>query len=108
MGRAPCPSVSRFGHNGGVRLAGFGIATLGEPEDGGARPGRPPRRFREKTWDGRRHMAAHAGEKARRTGTFHCQTCNETVRVQEGETIPECPNGHKTFDERTDEPGNRS
>lgn len=53
-------------------------------------------------------MAAHAGEKARRTGTFHCQSCNETVRVEQGETIPECPNGHKSFDERTDEPGNKS
>lgn len=54
-------------------------------------------------------MAAHAGEKARKTGTFHCQRCNETVRVQEGKQIPQCPNcSGKTYDERTDEPGNKS
>lgn len=54
-------------------------------------------------------MAAQAGDNARRTGTFHCQRCNETVRVQEGERIPECLNcGGKTYDERTDEPGNKS
>ena len=49
-------------------------------------------------------MAAHAGEKAWKTGTFKCQVCNEEVRVQKGRTIPKCPNGHTTFDERVDEP----
>lgn len=49
-------------------------------------------------------MAAHAGEKASKSGTFVCQVCNEKVRVQQGETIPECPNGHSTYDERVDEP----
>jgi Zn finger protein HypA/HybF involved in hydrogenase expression len=54
-------------------------------------------------------MAAHAGEKAWETGTFHCQRCNEKVRVQKGRPIPECPNcGGKTYDQRTDEPGNKS
>lgn len=48
-------------------------------------------------------MAAHTGERAWKTGTFHCQVCNATVRVEKGEKIPECPNGHKTFDERTEE-----
>ncbi len=49
-------------------------------------------------------MAAHAGEKARGTGTFVCQSCNAKVRVQKGHTIPQCPNGHETFDERIEEP----
>ncbi len=52
------------------------------------------------------NVAAHAGEKARETGTFVCQSCNAKVRVQKGHTIPECPNGHKTYDERIDEPRN--
>ena len=49
-------------------------------------------------------MAAHAGERARGTGTFVCQSCNAKVRVQKGRTIPRCPNGHVTYDERIDEP----
>jgi hypothetical protein len=53
-------------------------------------------------------MAAHAGETARETGDFHCQSCNAVVRVTKGKKIPECPNGHKTFDTRTGEPGNKS
>src|SRR5579884_1573384 len=48
-------------------------------------------------------MAAHAGEKAWRTGTFKCQVCNAEVRVRKGRTIPKCPNGHATFDERVGE-----
>jgi hypothetical protein len=53
-------------------------------------------------------MAAHAGETARETGDFHCQSCNAVVHVTKGKKIPECPKGHKTFDERTGEPGNKS
>lgn len=54
-------------------------------------------------------MAAHAGETARRTGTFHCQRCDETVRVQQHHEIPKCPNcGGSTYDVRTDEPGHES
>ncbi len=49
-------------------------------------------------------MAAHAGEKAWKAGTFKCQVCNAEVRVREGSTIPKCPNGHATFDERINEP----
>lgn len=49
-------------------------------------------------------MAAHAGEKAQETGDFHCHSCNAVVHVTKGKTIPECPNGHKTFDTRTGEP----
>jgi hypothetical protein len=52
-------------------------------------------------------MSARAGEKARESGTFHCASCNATVKVKEGDTIPQCPNGHKTYDSRTDEPSNR-
>jgi hypothetical protein len=53
-------------------------------------------------------MPAHAGEKARKTGVFHCATCGEKVSVQVGGTIPKCPNGHTEFDSRTQEPGSRS
>ena len=52
-------------------------------------------------------MAAHAGERAQETGTFHCSSCDGEVRVNKGERIPECPCGGKTFDRRTDEPGNK-
>jgi Zn finger protein HypA/HybF involved in hydrogenase expression len=49
-------------------------------------------------------MAAHPGEKAREGGTFHCERCNNRVRVNKGDTIPKCPNcGSDTYDERTDE-----
>jgi hypothetical protein len=50
-------------------------------------------------------MAAHAGEKAWNTGTFKCQVCNQEVRVRKGAIIPQCPDGHSTFDERLNEPG---
>lgn len=53
-------------------------------------------------------MAAHAGEKAQKTGDFSCASCDEKVHVTQGHTIPECPNGHKTFDARRNEPGNTS
>jgi Zinc-ribbon containing domain len=53
-------------------------------------------------------MAAHAGEKAWRTGTFVCQVCNAKVRVQKSKVIPKCPNGHSTYDERVDEKGSES
>lgn len=53
-------------------------------------------------------MAAHAGETAQETGDFHCQSCNAVVHVTKGKKIPECPNGHKTYDTRTGEPGNKS
>jgi hypothetical protein len=49
-------------------------------------------------------MPAHAGEPAWQTGTFHCQRCNEKVRVEKGKNIPKCPNcGGTVFDERTEE-----
>jgi hypothetical protein len=52
-------------------------------------------------------MPAHAGEKARETGVFHCAVCGARVWVKQGETIPECPNGHTKFNRRTQEPGDR-
>jgi competence CoiA-like predicted nuclease len=53
-------------------------------------------------------MAAHAGEKAQKTGDFYCAHCSEKVHVKEGEKIPPCPNGHKTYETRRHEPGNKS
>jgi hypothetical protein len=52
-------------------------------------------------------MAAHTGERAEKTGTFHCRGCDETVRVRKGEKIPRCPCGGTTFESRTHEPGTR-
>jgi hypothetical protein len=49
-------------------------------------------------------MPAHTGEPAREGGRFHCAECGEAVDVREGEKIPRCPNGHTTFDRRTNEP----
>jgi hypothetical protein len=53
-------------------------------------------------------MAAKAGEKAQKTGDFHCAKCNEKVHVKQGDKIPKCPNGHNEFETRTNEPGNKS
>jgi predicted RNA-binding Zn-ribbon protein involved in translation (DUF1610 family) len=54
-------------------------------------------------------LAAHAGEEARRTGDFVCSRCNHKVHVSNGDKIPKCPNcGNDSFDERRDEPGNKS
>jgi len=50
-------------------------------------------------------MAAKAGEKAQKTGDFHCARCDAKVHVTQGDTIPKCPNGHDTFETRTNEPG---
>jgi len=48
-------------------------------------------------------MSAHTGERAQKTGTFHCARCRAKVHVVKGDRIPECPNGHREFDERTGE-----
>ncbi len=40
----------------------------------------------------------HAGEKSPRDAELHCTHCDETVRVTAGQTVPECANGHRTFD----------
>ncbi|MBW3538603.1 zinc ribbon-containing protein [Candidatus Parcubacteria bacterium] len=53
-------------------------------------------------------MSAQAGENAQKTGTFHCDNCGERVRVEEGRSIPRCPNcGNDTYDSRTQEPGTK-
>ena len=53
-------------------------------------------------------MAAQAGEKAQKTGVFHCAKCDATVEVHQGDTIPKCPNGHTEYESRTREPGTKS
>jgi Ca-activated chloride channel family protein len=40
----------------------------------------------------------HAGEHAPRTADLHCTRCGEVLHVTEGQTVPECPHGHRTFD----------
>jgi Ca-activated chloride channel homolog len=40
----------------------------------------------------------HTGERAPLTAALHCTRCGEVVRVTEGQTVPECPHGHRTFD----------
>jgi hypothetical protein len=53
-------------------------------------------------------MAAKAGERAQKTGDFHCATCGEKVHVTKGDKIPKCANGHTEFDTRTGEPDTKS
>jgi hypothetical protein len=45
-------------------------------------------------------MAAYAGQRALKTGVFHCGRCAGTVYVRAGEEIPPCPNGHTEFKQR--------
>jgi hypothetical protein len=70
----------------------------------GATPRRPTLPVLERT----DRMSAHAGERANKTGDFHCAKCSEVVHVKEGDKIPKCPNGHTEFATRTGEPGNKS
>lgn len=54
-------------------------------------------------------MSAKAGEKAQKTGDFHCEKCHHKVHVTAGKTIPKCPNcGNDRYESRTHEPGNKS
>ena len=53
-------------------------------------------------------MTAKAGEEAQKTGDFHCARCSEKVHVEEGDRNPSHPNGHKEFETRRNEPGNKS
>lgn len=53
-------------------------------------------------------MTAKAGEKAQKTGDSHCARYSEKVHVAQGDKIPPCPNGHKEYETRRNEPGNRS
>ena len=48
-------------------------------------------------------MPAQTGERAEKTGTFHCRGCDEAVRVKKGDRVPECPCGGTTFESRTHE-----
>ncbi len=52
-------------------------------------------------------MAAHAGDTAQKTRIFTCATCGDTVRVQQGELIPPCRNGHTEFKNRMQQPRRR-
>jgi ribosomal protein L37AE/L43A len=52
-------------------------------------------------------MSARTGEKAQKTGDFHCAKCGEKVHVKKGDKIPKCPNGHTEFASRTKEPENK-
>lgn len=52
-------------------------------------------------------MVAKAGERAQKTGTFHCADCDAEVRVEEGDKIPKCPCGGDAYDRRTEEPGTK-
>ncbi len=40
----------------------------------------------------------HAREHAPRAAALHCTRCGEVIQVIEGQVVPECPNGHQTFD----------
>ncbi|MEV6178070.1 hypothetical protein [Streptomyces sp. NPDC052015] len=53
-------------------------------------------------------MTAKTGEKAQKTGDFYCAKCDEKVHVQQGDKIPTCPNGHKEFATRRNEPDTKS
>ena len=53
-------------------------------------------------------MAAYAGQKAQKSGVFHCGRCNETVSVRQGDEIPTCPNGHSEFKKRMQDRRTRS
>jgi len=53
-------------------------------------------------------MTAKAGDRAHKTGDFFCASCDQKVHATKGEKIPECPNGHKNFDSRRNEPGTKS
>jgi hypothetical protein len=53
-------------------------------------------------------VAAHAGERAQKTGDFYCAECDAKVHVEQGARIPRCPNGHNRFETRRNEPGIRT
>jgi Ca-activated chloride channel homolog len=40
----------------------------------------------------------HTGERAPQTANLHCTRCGEVVHVTQGQSVPECPRGHRTFD----------
>ena len=40
----------------------------------------------------------HTGEIAPRAAALHCTRCGDVVHVTEGQAVPECTRGHRTFD----------
>ncbi|GGQ15235.1 hypothetical protein GCM10010279_23540 [Streptomyces mutabilis] len=58
---------------------------------------------------GRQFLSQRAlhGEKAQGTGDFYCASCSEKVHVEECDKILSCSNGHKEFETRRNEPGNK-
>lgn len=40
----------------------------------------------------------HTGERAPHAADLHCTRCGEVIGVTEGQVVPECPRGHRTFD----------
>jgi hypothetical protein len=42
-------------------------------------------------------MAMHSGEKANQTVDIQCSGCQDTIRVEKGQTIPKCDCGSTTF-----------
>ena len=53
-------------------------------------------------------MTAKTGDTAQKTGDFYCASCDEKVHATRGHKIPQCPNGHRNFEARRNEPGNKS
>lgn len=53
-------------------------------------------------------MSGKPGERARETGDFHCKGCSKVVHVTKGDKLPACNCGSNEYDERTNEPGNKS
>ena len=40
----------------------------------------------------------HTGEHAPHAAALHCTRCAEVIQVTDGQLVPECANGHRTFD----------
>lgn len=40
----------------------------------------------------------HTGDRSPRAAALYCTRCAEALQIREGELVPECPNGHRTFD----------
>jgi hypothetical protein len=50
------------------------------------------------------NVVVKSGERAQKTGDFHCSSCGGKVHVTKGDKIPKCPNGHSQFGSRRNEP----
>lgn len=49
-------------------------------------------------------MVARAGERAWKSGEFHCRDCDHKIYVKQGDELPDCPCGRNVYDLRTNEP----